>query len=254
MNDDLSYSLAGKGEALIFLHGFLGDRTIWDNFVEHFQSKFLIVTIDLPGHGNSPINQDIIEMKDSARLVAKVLQKENIGSAHLIGHSMGGYVCLAFAQLFPDKIKSVTLFNSTARADSEQKQVDRLKAVQVFDLRPSVFINEAIRNLFYIRNLVRFDKEVESLVAIAQKTTIKGAQSSLKGMRLREDLVDWLGTQSFPKLYIAGKHDTTILYETIKEQIPITGAKLKTLNNSGHMGFIEEEIICIKAIEDFLTN
>ena len=246
-----SYSITGNGETLVFLHGFLGDSSIWNPFVEHFNTNYKIVTIDLPGHGETAIVQDEITMDFSARLVNEILEKEGISNIHLIGHSMGGYVGLAYANLFTKNIKSLTLFNSTAKADSKQKQSDRLKAVRVFDMNPSIFIDEAIKNLFYENNLTKFPEEVLRLTKIAKKTSVKGAQGSLRGMRTRKDYVEWLSKQKFPILYIAGKNDNTIPYTSIIEQKG--DANLTTLENSGHMGFVEEKEKCIKAIEEFIT-
>ena len=250
---DLYYEIEGEGEPILLLHGFLGSSEIWKDFIDHFKSDNKVITIDLPGHGKSGCEEDIIEMKDVADGVESILQKENIKPVHIVGHSMGGYVSLAFAKKFPDKIKSLTLFNSTAKEDNEQKKSDRLKAVRVFDMNPSIFINEAVRNLFYDKNLDKLHSDVEKLVSIAQKTSVKGAQASLRGMRLREDMVEWLQQQSFPIHYIAGKHDNTVPYQNIIDQLP-ERAKLTTLENSGHMGFVEEKEVCLKALEAFFTQ
>lgn len=249
----ISYSVYGKGTPVVFLHGFLGNSTIWNPFVEHLKKDYQVLTIDLPGHGETTAVQEEITMDFSAELVNEVLVQENISNHHLIGHSMGGYVASAFAKLYPKKINSLTFFNSTARGDSQQKQEDRLKAVRVFDMNPSIFINEAIKNLFYEKNLETFSAEVESLTQMAKNNSVKGAQGSLRGMRLREDNVEWLAQQDFPVHYIAGKFDNTVHYTTILEQVEITKAKLTTLENSGHMGFVEEKEKCLNAVEGFIT-
>jgi len=248
----ISYSIEGNGFPILFLHGFLGNSSIWDPFVIHFNSRFQVITIDLPGHGETTAIQEEITMDFSAEVVNEVLLKENISKVHLVGHSMGGYVGVAFAKLFPEKIKSFTFFNSTARGDSKQKQDDRLKAVRVFDMNPSIFIDEAIKNLFYEKNLPLFPKEVEALTKMAKNNSVIGAQGCLRGMRLRDDNVEWLSYQKFPIHYIAGKHDNTVPFDSILEQINITKAKLTALENTGHMGFVEERDACINAIEEFI--
>jgi len=248
----ISYSIYGKGDPILFLHGFLGNQNIWKPFVNHFKTNFCVITIDLPGHGKTSIIEDEMTMDYSAQLINEVLETENINNTHIIGHSMGGYIGLAYSKLFPKKINSLTLFNSTATGDNKQKQADRLKAVRIFDMNPSIFIDEAIKNLFYEPNLKTFPEQLVELTKMAKKTSIKGAQGSLRGMRLRDDNVKWLAKQQFPSLYIAGKHDNTIPYKSILEQIAITNSQLETLENSGHMGFIEDRETCIKAIEDFI--
>ena len=180
----IAYSIYGDGKTIVFLHGFLGNRTVWDAFVDHFKADYKVITIDLPGHGETSVIEDEMTMDFSAQLVDIVLQKESIPNSHIVGHSMGGYIGLAYSKLFPLKMNSLTLFNSTATKDDEQKQSDRLKAVRVFDMNPSIFIDEAIKNLFYEPNLELFPEHAKELTKMAKKTPIKGAQGSLRGMRL----------------------------------------------------------------------
>jgi len=250
----ISYSIYGKGESVVFLHGFLGNKGIWKPFVNYFKSKSQVIAIDLPGHGNTSIVKEEMTMDFSALLLKEVLEKEGVSTFHIVGHSMGGYVGLAYAKLFPKQIKSITLFNSTAAGDNNQKQADRLKAVRIFDMNPSIFIDEAIKNLFFEPNLYSYSEEVKQLTQIAKDTSILGAQGSLRGMRLREDNVEWLSQQKFPKLYIAGYYDNTIPFSSIEKQVTITKAQLLKLENSGHMGFVEDKQKCIKEIESFILK
>jgi len=251
---NICYSINGEGKPLLFLHGFLGNQSIWKPFVDFFKNSFCVITIDLPGHGETSVIKDEMTMEFSAQLINEILNAENISDIHIIGHSMGGYVGLAYSKLFPEKTKSLTLFNSTATADNEQKQADRLKAVRVFDMNPTIFIDEAIKNLFFEPNLYSYSEEVKQLTQIAKDTSILGAQGSLRGMRLREDNVEWLSQQKFPKLYIAGYYDNTIPFSSIEKQVTITKAQLLKLENSGHMGFVEDKQKCIKEIESFILK
>ena len=138
-----------KNECIVLIHGFLGSSEIWSSFIPELISKYQIITIDLPGHGNSNHYEGKLSMEFIANNVKSILELHSIESAHFLGHSMGGYVSLAFLDLFPEMVKSITLLNSTAREDSEQKKKDRLLAMKVFDLQPKVFIQAAIENLFY---------------------------------------------------------------------------------------------------------
>jgi pimeloyl-ACP methyl ester carboxylesterase len=247
----ISYSSIGKGDTILFLHGFLGNKKVWTPFVNHFKRNYQVITIDLPGHGKTSIIEEEMTMEFSAKLIKQILDTEDILNVHVVGHSMGGYIGLAFAKLYPKKINSLTLFNCTAYGDTEQKQADRLKAVRVFDMNPSIFIDEAIKNLFYKPNLTVFSKEVQKLTEMAKNTPTKGAQGSLRGMR--NNHVSWLSKQKFPLHFIAGEYDNTIPFSSIKEQVEITKANLTTLTRSGHMGFVENQDTCIKAIEDFIS-
>jgi len=250
---NVSYSSIGKGDAILFLHGFLGNKKVWTPFVNYFKRNYHVITIDLPGHGNTSIIEEEMTMEFSAKLIKQILKTEDVLNVHVVGHSMGGYIGLAFAKLYPKTINSLTLFNCSAYGDSKQKQTDRLKAVRVFDMNPSIFIDEAIKNLFYKPNLTIFSKEVQELTEIAKNTSVKGAKGSLRGMRIRDNNVSWLSEQKFPLHFIAGEYDNTIPFSTIKEQVRITNASLTTLRCSGHMGFIENQDTSIKAIEEFIS-
>jgi pimeloyl-ACP methyl ester carboxylesterase len=250
---NVSYSSIGKGDVILFLHGFLGNKKVWTPFVNHFKPNYQVITIDLPGHGKTSIIEEEMTMEFSAKLIKQILETEHLLNIHIVGHSMGGYIGLAFAKLYPKTIKSLTLFNCTAYGDTKQKQADRLKAVRVFDMNPSIFIDEAIKNLFYKPNLTVFSKEVQELTEMAKTTPAKGAQGSLRGMRIRDNHISWLSKQKFPLHFIAGEYDNTIPFSTIKEQVEITNANLTTLTRSGHMGFVENQDTCIKAIEDFIS-
>jgi len=250
---NVSYSSIGKGDTIVFLHGFLGNKKVWTPFVNYFKRNYQVITIDLPGHGNTSIIEEEMTMEFSAKLIKQILKTEDVLNVHVVGHSMGGYIGLAFAKLYPKTIKSLTLFNCSAYGDTKQKQADRLKAVRVFDMNPSIYIDEAIKNLFYKPNLTVFSKEVKELTEMAKNTPIRGAQGSLRGMRIRDNHVSWLSEQKFPLHFIAGEYDNTVPFSTIKEQVEITHANLTTLTLSGHMGFIEKQETSIKAIEDFIS-
>ncbi|MGA9212059.1 alpha/beta fold hydrolase, partial [Kaistella sp.] len=102
----LNYEISGSGkETLVLLHGFMENLTIWDDMDTYLSEKFSLIKIDLPGHGLSKIYNEIHTMELVADEVKKVTDKLNLDQFHLLGHSMGGYVSLAFAEKFPEVLK-----------------------------------------------------------------------------------------------------------------------------------------------------
>src|SRR5699024_7766244 len=112
----------GRGPALILLHGFLENSRIWDPFIPALERTQRVITIDLFGHGASPSLSDIHEMETFADLVSFVMEALKIGSAKIVGHSMGGYVAMAFVESHPEKTQKLMLMNSSPSADSEARK------------------------------------------------------------------------------------------------------------------------------------
>lgn len=251
-NGSFSYDVKGnQNQVVVLLHGFLGCKEIWEDYATQLQSSYTIISIDLPGHGQSDVINHATTMTEMAQIVYAICQHEKVSSCHIVGHSMGGYVALALDTMYPNLLKSITLMNSTANEDSEQKKKDRVLAARVFDLNPSVFIFEAVRNLFYAPNLELFKEDVACLVNLAQLTSPKGAQASLLGMKQRFETVKHLRTSQKSVHYISGKQDNTVFFNTIEEQILGMNVTLTAFDNCGHMAFVEKRRETLKAMRLF---
>jgi pimeloyl-ACP methyl ester carboxylesterase len=251
-NRTFFYAISGNSESVIvFLHGFLGCKEIWEDYSNRLKNDYTIICIDLPGHGKSDILNEATTMLEMAEIVYAICKNEKVTTCHMVGHSMGGYVALALETIYPDFMETITLMNSTANEDSEQKKKDRVLAARVFDLNPSVFINEAVKNLFYTPNLVPFKVEVEELINLAQQTPAKGAQASLLGMKQRFEAVNHLRLSQKRIHYIAGKQDNTVLFHTIEEQISGMNATLTAFDDCGHMAFIEKRNETFETMQKF---
>ena len=121
----ISYLVEGEGEALVFLHGYLEAKEIWNDFSQRFSGNYKVICIDIPGHGDSGILGDVHEMDEMAAVTDAVLQHEKIDLCVLFGHSMGGYAVMSFVKNYPDKLKGYCLFHSTCFADNEEKKNNR---------------------------------------------------------------------------------------------------------------------------------
>jgi pimeloyl-ACP methyl ester carboxylesterase len=255
INDNtLSYSRVGTGPVLLFLHGFLGDQTVWNYTVEHLLLDYTCVAMDLPGHGKSEIINSNYTFDSLASNIVSILDLEQIDEVHIIGHSLGGYVGLSIAQLVPDRVKSITLLNSTAYADSPEKKIERDRASQVFDLSPKIYIKSAIQNLVHESNHSRLEKEIEELVEIALKLSVAGAKAALVAMRDRRNSVPFLMESQLPVHLISGKYDHVCPLDRAYEQVQDLNAVHTILNHSGHMAFIEEPDEMLKHIRLYLKH
>ncbi len=240
------YKIQGKGPVVILLHGFLESSTIWDGFILKMLNEKTIVTIDLPGHGKSGCIGQVHSMELMAKVVHAIFEKHSISSAEFIGHSMGGYVILAFAEIFPNNIDKIVLLNSTPAEDSQERKQNRGRALKVVSQNPKAFISMAIGNLFPESSQEKYVSEINSLKKEALTFPLLGIAASIKGMRNRKDRSFVLKGFQKEKIMICGTNDPIIPYEVSKKLAKQTNTELKSVSG-GHMSLIEnlDEIVRI---------
>ncbi|TPG38726.1 alpha/beta fold hydrolase [Flavobacterium pectinovorum] len=239
-NTKISYTDSGSGTAIVLLHGFLENKKMWQEYVALFSEKHRVITIDLLGHGESDCLGYVHEMEDNAKAVHGVLEHLKIEKATILGHSMGGYVGLAFAELFPNQIQKLVLLNSTSKADSHEKKINRNRAIKAVKQNYINFVSLAIGNLFSENNRTRLADEIEKVKVQALKTPLQGIIASLEGMKIRKDREVLLHKNLFPVLLILGKKDPVLNYEESLSQIEDTTAQLVSFED-GHMSQIENK-------------
>ncbi|OCB77335.1 alpha/beta fold hydrolase [Flavobacterium crassostreae] len=239
-NTDIAYTDTGKGAAIVLLHGFLENQKMWDAYIAVFAQKYRIITIDLLGHGQTECMGYVHTMEDNADVVHAVLTQLRIRRAVLVGHSMGGYVALAFADLYPETIKGLVLLNSTARADSPDRKQNRDRAIRAVKQNYRAFVGLAIANLFSENNQKRLIEEIENIKKEALKTPLQAIVATLEGMKTRVDREVLLHNTSFPKMLVLGKKDPILGFEETKTQVENTKVELVGFSD-GHMSSIENQ-------------
>ncbi|MGZ9677007.1 alpha/beta fold hydrolase [Flavobacterium sp. GNP001] len=252
-NTTISYTDEGKGTAIVLLHGFLENKSMWDFYVPELAKKNRVITIDLLGHGATECLGYVHPMEDNADVVHAVLSELRIRKAIFVGHSMGGYVALAFAELYPDTMKGLVLLNSTARADSEERKKNRDRAIKAVKQSFVNFISLSIANLFSENNRERLAATIENVKKEALQTPLQGIVASLEGMKIRQDREVLLHLTPFPKLLILGEKDPVLNYEETKEQIENTAVKLITFPD-GHMCHIENQDELLAVLLSFFKS
>ena len=237
---NIFYSDQGKGSAIVLLHGFLENSTMWDELTPALSKKNRVICIDLLGHGKTDCLGYVHSMELMAEVANAVLKHLKIRRSTFIGHSMGGYVALAFAEEHPDALKGLCLMNSTASADTAEKQLNRDRAILAVKQNHKTFIRMAIVNLFRPKNRILFTDKIKQIRKDAQKTPLQGIVAALEGMKIRNDREALLHFTPFKKMLIAGKKDPVLYYDTLVEQTQNTEVKLVTLPD-GHMSHIENK-------------
>lgn len=249
----IAYSISGQGTALVLLHGFLENRWMWDYFVQQFAKKYRVITVDLLGHGESESRGYVHSMEDNADVVHAVLSELRIRKCIIAGHSMGGYVALAFAELYPDLMKGLMLLNSTSRADSDEKKTNRDRAIKAVKQNHTNFVRLSIANLFSEDNRDKLADEIEYVKTEALKTPLQGIVASLEGMKIRIDREVILHFASYPILLVLGKKDPVLNYDESIDQVEGTKVKLVTFED-GHMSTIENREDLLGVMTTFLKQ
>lgn len=245
---------AGSGTPVVLLHGFLENMTMWDAFIPELTKKNRVICIDLLGHGNTACLGYIHTMSLMAEAVEAVLKHLNIKQSVFIGHSMGGYVALAFAEKNPDAIMGLCLMNSTALPDTEEKKQNRDRAIVAVKQNHKTFIRIAIKNLFRPKNRIIFSEKIKEITEEALKTPLQGVIAALEGMKIRPNNVHILQTSSFKKMMIISKKDPALDYNSLIDQTKNTAVKLVEFPD-GHMSHIENKrdfLLQIKHFIDFI--
>ncbi len=239
-NTKISFTDDGKGTAVVLLHGFLENKTMWDKYISALSKNHRVITIDLLGHGETECLGYVHTMEDQADMIFAVLISLRIRKIVLVGHSMGGYVALAFAELYPDNVKGLFLLNSTSRADSDERKINRDRAIKAVKQNHTNFVRISITNLFSEDNREVFAKEVEKVKLQALKTPLQGIVASLEGMKIRKDREVLLHFAPYPIQLVLGKKDGVLIYDDTIDQIEGTKVELTTFPD-GHMSHIENE-------------
>ncbi len=243
-NTSIYYEIYGKGQAIVLLHGFLESSSIWKNFIKPLSEKFTVILIDLPGHGKSDSIAETHSMELMAEVVNELLHFLKIDKAIFVGHSMGGYVALAFTELFEEKVLKLILLNSTTEADNDERIENRNRALQLLKKQKKTFIGMAISNLFSEKTRLQFLKEIEILKEEAYQFTTKGISANIKGMRDRKDRTEILKKFPRTKWIVCGHEDTIVPISISKNIARETNSEIKILPSS-HMSWLEnqEEIV-----------
>jgi len=251
----LNFEKKGNGkETLVLLHGFMENLSIWSDLETRLSEDFTLLKIDLPGHGKSDILAEVHTMELMTEEVKKVVDHENLTKIHLLGHSMGGYTALAFAEKFPENLKSLTLFFSTYFADDEEKKEQRIKSYRIIKDAFAHYVRAGIPNLFNQNERDVLEGKIETALEIALSTNNLGALACVKGMVARTDKMHILENLEAKILILAGKHDNAVKTEnTIKNLPDRTNIKSYVLD-CGHNGHWEKPNICAEIINTELLH
>lgn len=232
------YSVEGSGPAVVFIHGFLENHSMW-RFLNKATKNKTVVMVDLPGHGLSGNFGKVYSMELLAELIHKIASQHELEKITLIGHSLGGYVALAFANKYPKMLEGLVLVNSTPLADSPERIANRKHAINLMREIPERFIAMAIHNLFDPVSVERIKPEIQRLKQEAIMLKPYGIIAMIRGMMTRKDTTKVLKTFSGKKSWITAEKDPIISIEASAQLAKATQTNFYTLPG-GHMSPFEQ--------------
>jgi pimeloyl-ACP methyl ester carboxylesterase len=250
------YTDRGSGFPVILIHGYMETSEIWESFGERLSDEFRVIAIDLPGHGRSESFSDTHTMELMSGVVKELLDSAGIRKTVLAGHSLGGYVTLAFLERYPEYLSGYCLFHSHPMSDTEQaKEKRKSEIAAVLEGKKDQIYPGNIEKMYAGINLEKMAGRVNRSKRIAAGISGDGIIAVLRGMMARPSRVKVMEETSVPCLWILGRHDNYIPFDAIRQRVSMPeNATTVILDGSGHMGFMEEEDHSVTVVKDFLRR
>jgi pimeloyl-ACP methyl ester carboxylesterase len=257
----LFYRETGSGPAVVLLHGFAEDGATWDNLAVPLSAHCRLIIPDLPGSGRSSAlptpgtTAPSFTIEDLAVAVKALLDHLDIQKCIMIGHSMGGYIALAFAEKYPNRLAALGLFHSTAYPDSEEKKAIRRKSIEFIRKNGAdLFIRQSTPGLFgqytHQHHPQLIDAMIDRYIGFSPDTLI----ASYQAMITRPDRTAVLRDFHGPVLFIIGEEDTIIPLQSSLEQSHLPAVShIHLVKNTGHEGMHEAPGPCNDILHDFIN-
>jgi len=243
----MAYDRGGTGAPLLLLHGFPLDHSIWAPLASHLETNFELLMPDLRGFGLSDVVKDEFTLAHMAADLASLLDDLNIRKTHLAGHSMGGYVALAFAHAYPERVSGLGLLGSHALPDSAESKAGRYATAK------QIAVNGAAAVVGMAEKLSANPRFIPHLREIILRQPPQGLIGALKAMAVRPDAREFAASFDFPVVLVHGLADALISVERAHEmKLLLPHADLTELPGVGHSAMLEAPVETAQALLNLL--
>ena len=268
-NASISYRTEGKGKPIVLLHGFGEDSHIFDQQIDFLKDHCFLIIPDLPGTGKSALlvsdNQlpatgnlepATISIEDYADCIKALLEEEKINKCILLGHSMGGYITLAFAEKYPESLSRFGLIHSSAFADNEEKKRNRQRGIDLMEQYGAYsFLKNTIPNLFSQQFKEAFPAKLESLIEASKQFSTEACQQYYRAMMNRPDRTSVLKGNPLPVLFVIGTEDVAAPLNDLNKQIHLPLCSyIHIIENVGHMSMWEAPELLNSYLLEFIIG
>ena len=246
----------GSGSTIVLIHGFLLNHTIWDGIVPKLTPRARVLRPDVRGLGRSPVTPGPYLIETLAADVAEVLDAKGIESATLVGHSLGGYIALAFYRMFRERVSGLALVGSRFASDTEQATRDRYALADRAEREGIAPVVDAfLPRLFAPQVYAENPQLVERTKRLCAATNPQGAAAILRGAAQRVDASDLIEDIDVPFLFAIGDRDAIMGMSEAENLVPkIRGAQLAVFRGCGHMPMFEAGDQLAGALEALLES
>jgi pimeloyl-ACP methyl ester carboxylesterase len=252
----IHYSDSGSGNVIVLLHGYLESSEVWNDFAAKFGSKFRVISIDLPGSGLSDVFGEVHTMEFMAEAIKELIDYLTLKKVFMTGHSLGGYVTLAFLEHFPEYLSGYCLFHSQPFPDPPAAIDKRKREIEIVKMgKKNLMYPDNVIRMFATSNLETFSEALKRSKEIASRIPGDGIIAVLNGMMIRPSRLSFMEESKVPCLWILGSMDNYIPCDLIQAKVKLpSNARVVILRNSGHMGFIEEADKSVEEVTKFIEQ
>ena len=253
---NIYYSVAGNGETIVLIHGFAEDGTIWNEQVPFLEKHCRLIVPDLPGSGQSQMLPANAGIEDYAECLNALLEHEGVDKCIVLGHSMGGYITLALAEAYKDKLSGFGFIHSTAFADNEEKKATRKKGIRFIEEHGAyTFIKNTTPNLFSNNFKNAHLNVVQSLIEKGNNFKKEALIQYYEAMMNRPDRTQALANSEVPVLFVIGSEDVAAPLQDLLQQVHLPKiAHIYILEEVGHMSMLEKPEKLNKHILEFINS
>jgi pimeloyl-ACP methyl ester carboxylesterase len=226
----------------MLVHGFAEDGAVWEEVAKGLSTMCRVLVPDLPGSGRSTLPESAVTMESLAGVLKELLDSLEIDECVFIGHSMGGYITLAFAEKYPERMRAFGFFHSTAYADSEEKKAGRLKSIEFIRAHGAApYIRQSTPNLFAAATRENRPELIEEMIRRYSAFPAASLIAYLQAMMMRPGRLTVLENFPRPILFIIGEQDQVVPLDVALKQAHLPRiAEVRLLADAGHMGMLED--------------
>jgi pimeloyl-ACP methyl ester carboxylesterase len=257
LDTNITYNIYGDGDVVVLLHGFGEDSRIFSTQVETLGKISKIIVPDLPGSGKSDLLKKYdVAIDDYADCIHALLINEEVTSCKVLGHSMGGYITLSFAEKYPEILSGFGLIHSSASPDNDEKKKSRIQGINMINEYGAFsFLKNTIPNLFGSNFKKENPEKVEQLIEQSKQFANEAVIQYYTAMMNRPVRLNVLENSSVPVLFILGTEDVAAPIDMVLNQVHLPAvSRIHILNNVGHMGMLEVPVEVTGFLAEFISN